>query len=208
VNAKKPGLNLVSFTRNELVDLAKAWFVLTLAYCFIGGGGYVILFTPYTLLVMLPWTAIASILTFIVHEIAHKFTAEHYGYETHYKANNSMLLISLAISLTGFLVFVNGAVMIEGYPDRKQNGIISTAGPLTNLIISGIAFSLIYFAPWVMLIVYLFGMNAYIALFNLLPLGNLDGGKIYRWNKGVFAGMFVAAAALVVLNFLPIFAFL
>jgi len=206
-SARTATRNLVSFTRGEIIDIAKAWLVLSIAYCFVNGGGYAILFTPYDLLLMLPWTALAAILTFIIHELAHKFTAEHYGFETHYKANNSMLLISLAISLTGFLFFMNGAVMIEGYPDRKQNGIISTAGPLTNITIAAITFVLVFFAPWVMLIKYLFGMNAFIALFNLLPVGNLDGGKIYRWSKVVFAILFISAAALVVLNFLPIFSF-
>ncbi|HME52610.1 MAG TPA: AN1-type zinc finger domain-containing protein [Candidatus Lokiarchaeia archaeon] len=207
-NARVAGKNLVSFTRGELIDLAKAWLVLSLAYCFvIGQSGYAILFMPYQLLSLLPWTALAAILTFIIHELAHKFVAEHYGFETHYKANNIMLLISLAISMTGYLFFVNGAVMIEGQPDAKQNGIISTAGPLTNILISVITLPLVLLAPWVPLTAYLFGMNAFIALFNMLPVGILDGSKIYRWKKGVFAGLFVAAAVLVVVNFLSIFTF-
>lgn len=205
-NARVADRNLVSFTRGEMIDLVKSWLVLALAYCFIIGNGYTIIFTPYQLLLLLPWTALAAILTFIIHELAHKFTAEHYGFETHYKANNTMLLISLAISLTGFLFFVNGAVMIEGQPDKKQNGIISTAGPLTNIVIAAVTFMLGFFAPWVMFIDYLFGMNAFIALFNMLPLGILDGSKIYRWSKGVFASLFIIAAALVILNFLSIFA--
>ena len=36
-------------------------------------------------------------------------------------------------------------------------------------------------------------LNSFLAIFNLLPIGPLDGGKILAWNKVVWGLMFVIA---------------
>jgi Zn-dependent protease len=38
--------------------------------------------------------------------------------------------------------------------------------------------------------------NAWIALFNLIPIGILDGYKIFTWNKQIWAIAFAASIAL------------
>ena len=41
-------------------------------------------------------------------------------------------------------------------------------------------------------------VNAWLATFNLIPLGPLDGTKILAWSKGVWALLLVLAIALLV----------
>jgi Zn-dependent protease len=84
---------------------------------------------------------------------------------------------------------------------KKENGIISLAGPLMNLIltvpfllclVAGVLLggtSINIFTPSGILF-YLgvagFRVNSMLAFFNMLPVGPLDGKKILRWNAVAF----------------------
>jgi Zn-dependent protease len=44
-------------------------------------------------------------------------------------------------------------------------------------------------------------INAFLAVFNLIPFGIMDGLKVIRWNKLYWAISFTAAAALTVYTY-------
>lgn len=50
----------------------------------------------------------------------------------------------------------------------------------------------------------LFGgfFNAYMASFNLVPFGMLDGLKIFNWNKIIWGLVFATSAALTVIGYM------
>lgn len=125
---------------------------------------------------------------FLFHELAHKIAAQKYGCEAEFKEDNMMLLLALVMSLLGFVFAAPGAVHIKGYLNRVQNGIISLAGPLMNLILA-LAFlpGLILFNGTLgLFFLYGFIINSWLGLFNMIPAGNFDGAKIYKWNKTIF----------------------
>lgn len=195
---------VVYFTKEETLDLLKSWGVLTIAYCFSQYRNS-IFSTPIILLYIYPWVALTSFLTFIIHELAHKISAQHYGLEAHYKANPFMLLASLAMSFSGFLFFIGGAVVIEGSYDKKENGVIALAGPLSNIAIATIVLIIDFFVYWSPISVFLeslFLINAFIAAYNMIPAWIFDGRKIFNWSKGVFAGMMNTAITLIVVYYL------
>ena len=85
-----------------------------------------------------------------------------------------------------------------------MNGKISMAGPGVNIVISAV--SLIMFSicnglssSIFFLLTY---MNAFLALFNLIPIPPLDGSKILAWNPVVFGVMLAMAGALLIVTFL------
>ncbi|MFO7773178.1 MAG: DUF951 family protein [Dehalococcoidia bacterium] len=41
-------------------------------------------------------------------------------------------------------------------------------------------------------------VNTWLALFNLIPFGPLDGAKIFRWNKGIWLAAAAGAGGLFV----------
>ncbi len=95
--------------------------------------------------------------------------------------------------------------MISGPANMDEIGKISIAGPVTNLVLST-AFLGITFVPssdpwvsWIFAIGAFF--NGYIALFNLIPLGILDGFKIFHWNKTAWALAFAVSVALTMMGF-------
>ena len=114
-----------------------------------------------------------------------------------------MLVLAFVMSFFGFVFAAPGAVWIRGHVTKKKNGIISLAGPVTNIILALIFLSFIFFLmpTGILLIIasYGFQINAFIALFNMLPFMNFDGAKILRWNNIVYAITAVVSGILVIL---------
>ena len=101
-----------------------------------------------------------------------------------------------------FKFIAPGAVMV-GLSDRNKFGRVALIGPLTNLAM-GFSFLLLslfyssyspYFATGA-------SFNGWIAMFNLIPLGVLDGQKIFDWNKLVWGITMAAAMGLFIIGYL------
>ncbi|HEX9320402.1 MAG TPA: hypothetical protein VF884_15825 [Nitrososphaeraceae archaeon] len=121
---------------------------------------------------------------FLVHEMAHKFLAQYYGSWAEFRAQMYGLIIT-AISALPFMPFkfiAPGAVMV-GLTDRNKFGRVALAGPLTNLMMGFSFLGLAHLFPYQGYLYAGASFNAWIALFNLLPFGVLDGQKIFDWNK-------------------------
>jgi len=178
----------------ERRDLLIAWLAISIAFTliYIRGGvnvaGFIFFFVMSLLTVGV---------AFILHELAHKFTAMRYGYWAEFKKDNQMLLVAVVMAaLVGVVFAAPGATYIYGNATRAENGRISAAGPLTNLLLC-IPFALLMlFGGGLIGIVGLVGfrVNAMIATFNMLPISVLDGRKILAWNPAVFAVLMVASA--------------
>ena len=102
-----------------------------------------------------------------------------------------MLFLALGLAFViGFIFAAPGAVMISGMVTRKENGIISMAGPMMNFVLGLLFMGLTWvFPPWASLFSVGFSINMWLGLFNMIPFGPLDGVKIFRWNTLVWAGM-------------------
>ena len=136
--------------------------------------------------------------SFMLHELAHKFVAQKYGALAEYRMFPMGLAMALVFSFMGFIFAAPGAVYINGYIDDAKNGKISAAGPAVNIVV-GVAAAVLAFLTTGMLSSVLWmlaGINAFFALFNLLPMPPLDGSKIYRWNLPLYILMMAIAVAL------------
>ncbi len=90
----------------------------------------------------------------------------------------------------GFLFAAPGAVMISGMITRKENGVISMAGPMTNYVLGMLFLGLALALPSLAFIFWIgFSVNMWLGLFNMIPFGNFDGVKIFYWDKLVWGGM-------------------
>ena len=128
-------------------------------------------------------------LSFVAHELGHKFTAQKFGLWSEYRMFPMGLLLTLLMSFVGFLIAAPGVVYIKGFVDNEQDGKISVAGPVVNIVLSliGLAGCIAFnHSPVVIFFYLLFILNASLALFNLLPIGILDGAKVLRWNPSVW----------------------
>ena len=156
--------------------------------------------------VILSALAVVITLSFFTHEIAHKFTAQRRGLWAEFRLTVwGTILTALSIFLP-FKIISPGAVMISGPASMDEIGKISISGPLINIVLSTAFLGLMCVSnlnPWLSLIFAIGAFfNGYIALFNLIPLGILDGFKIFNWNKSVWALAFVASITLTIIGFL------
>lgn len=152
-------------------------------------------FTGYILLVAFVSTTTA----FFLHEMAHKFIAQRYGCWAEFRYSQQGLMIALVLSaVAGFLFAAPGAVYIAGRIDKRQNGIISIAGPLTNVTVAIVAIPLVILmdgvVAWGLYTVIYF--NAFLAIFNMIPVMPLDGAKVLKWNPGIYVGALAGMGAL------------
>lgn len=121
---------------------------------------------------------------FLIHEFAHKFLAQYYGSWAEFRAQMYGLIVT-AISAIPFMPFkfiAPGAVMV-GLSDRNKFGRVALIGPLTNLVMGFAFLASTYIYPYHSYLYTGASFNAWIAMFNLLPFGTLDGQKIFDWNK-------------------------
>jgi Zn-dependent protease len=150
--------------------------------------------------------SIAFTASFLFHELAHKFSAQHFNLWAEFRVTLQGALITLISIFLPFKLISPGAVMIAGAGTIETVGKTAIAGPITNLVISTACILIAAFGQPLFLVVAF--INAFLAVFNLIPFGVIDGLKVFRWNKAVWAIIFVAAAALTVYTYASITGFI
>ena len=143
---------------------------------------------PFTLLGL----ALVFTSTFLLHEIAHKLAAQHYGLWAEFRLTLFGSLISLLSLLIPIKVVSPGVVHITGAANKEIIGKTSLAGPSVNLALSAIFIPLYYYFRNPVTFAGAF-LNPLVALFNLIPYGIFDGEKVYYWDRKVWAISFAAS---------------
>lgn len=187
----------------ELRDLLISTLLLAVAFGIALSGGAQAFSEPGSLFIICLIAVVSVSLGFILHEMGHRFIARKFGCIAEYRMWPSGLIIALVSSLFGYVFAAPGAVMISSGTDsqgratltQKKAGLISIAGPLMTISVA-VAFILLNLA-WPTL---LFSLGAYInswlAVFNLIPFGPLDGAAVFKWNKMVWLAITALAVAL------------
>ncbi len=188
------------FSAIEVRDILIAWLGLGVAFSFaLSGGGLTLILgnTGISLADAFYLVAISLVTVgtgFVFHELSHKFVAQRYGYWAEFRMWPLGLVLALVTSLLGFIFAAPGATYISGTDiSQSQNGRISLAGPLTNVAIAALFLPFWLFGGGIWVAVGTIGVriNVFLALFNMLPIGPLDGSKVYRWNLPVWAAVFI-----------------
>ena len=192
------------FSRIEIRDIVIAWVALGIAFSFaLAGGGLNLLvasdFTASDAVYLVGISLVTVGPGFVFHELSHKFVAQRYGYWAEFRMWPMGLVLALITSLIGFIFAAPGATYISGMNiSQEENGKISLAGPLTNVAIAALFSPFLLFDSSSLLgLVGFIGVriNVFLALFNMLPIGPLDGAKVFRWNFPNWIRVFVSLGA-------------
>ncbi len=150
--------------------------------------------------------SIAFTASFLLHELAHKFSAQHFNLWAEFRLTLQGAIITLISMFLPFKLISPGAVMIAGAGTRETVGKTAISGPITNLIISTACILIAALGQPLFLVVAF--INAFLAVFNLIPFGVMDGLKVFMWNKLVWAIPFAAAATLTIYTYASITGFI
>ncbi|HEX75509.1 MAG TPA: site-2 protease family protein [Dehalococcoidia bacterium] len=174
----------------ELKDLVISALILALAFGIALSGGFRAFFEPGRLIIVFLMAIVGVSLGFVLHEMGHRFVARRFGCFAEYAMWRAGLIIALVCSLVGFVFAAPGAVVIHPRADvwgratltRENTGLISLAGPAMNMCLA-VVFILLNMAYPTLLFSLGARINTWLAIFNLIPFGPLDGAKILRWDK-------------------------
>jgi len=141
------------------------------------------------------------IISISIHEFAHAFAADRLGDPTARAAGRLTLNPLAHIDLLGTVILplslllfsaVSGVNFVFGWGKptpfdpynlknpRRDAAIISIAGPISNILLAITISILVRFTPYVfsVFLIPLITVNIGLAIFNLIPVGPLDGQKI------------------------------
>jgi len=195
---------MASNSSREIIHIVVSLVVLTIAFTY-----------PELVPELMAIVAFGVGTGFILHELAHKFTAQRYGYVADYEASPTGLILALGLSFItggGFVFAAPGAVMIRGkkamygYSDNvqmeKEFAYISVSGAVVNLLLAimFLVVSLFITEPLASKVLWWSAfINVFLAGFNMLPLGPLDGAKVWRYNPLLWGLVGIPAIILFVL---------
>lgn len=206
---------MVTFSKTEIKDLTIAIIVITLIFSLVFSRSMTNGLSG--LIILIPISLVTVGLSFILHELGHKVVAQKYGFFAEFRRSDKGLILAFITALLGFVFLAPGAVMIgspTGYITEEENGKISIAGPLVNIVLALVfAGLLITIKPLItsanmttMIYLYFtaiigFNVNSFLALFNLLPIPPLDGSKIIGWNLPIWLITIAASGALTYISY-------
>ncbi len=160
---------------------------------------------------------------FLFHEFGHRQVAKLFGLQTKFR----LLTFGMILTFVGLLIGIStiilgvmsiptialpGAVVVLGLEkvDRKT-GLCKAAGPTVNLVYGTILLIISFMIPRSLYPFNLFvgvaaSLNFMLGLFNMIPIGILDGQNILKWNKGVYLILFISLLVLLIITYINIYA--
>jgi len=158
---------------------------------------------------MMSFFAIFMTVSFLTHEFAHKVMAQKSGLWAEFRLTTWGAVLTFASVFLPFKMIAPGAMMIGGTISNTKDMLkISIAGVITNMIYAVVFLflTLLTLGLPINALTYAFALLAYInsfmAVFNLIPFGVLDGYKIFMINKKIWAVTFIPAVVLTIITYL------
>ena len=118
----------------------------------------------FLLFLILPPIAVVAVFTSVlIHELAHAWMANRKGYQVY----------GVSIDI------LSGAASIDSNMHDRDSIPIVAAGPISTLMLCVSSYFLEPFIPG-SFISYMFNINLFLFIFNILPIYPMDGGQIVR----------------------------
>jgi Zn-dependent protease len=212
------------FSRRELRDLSIASILVCLvAFSMLGSGSAIGIIAAFSNLsiyiqngviwIILPLIAI-FLLSFMIHELAHKFTAQRYGMWSEFRMTTSGYYLSAVAIIFSIPIFGTGIMYSSGARSADDVAKVNIVGPLSNLVFGStlgliaLILPLLFGGPiprtqttlWFVMFILQNGviLNAMLGLFNMLPFQPFDGGTVFAWNRRIWI-ILVAALVMIVI---------
>ena len=177
------GSEVSILTFRELVVIACSAAIFAIAFIFKDKIGV----QWSTLLIFLIMGGVAT----IVHELGHRLSGRYYGYPSELQIWG---LGSVTMLITAWFfgtVFAQPSRTVMQGMMKETNThevIVMVTGPLINLLFAGISFLLLPLGGYLTIMGKAgFSMNLLSSVCSLIPVKPMDGERVFRWNKLLWA---------------------
>ena len=150
------------------------------------------------------------LLSFMGHELAHKFTAQHYGMWSEFRMTSMGYYLSAIAILFSIPIFGTGTVYTSGASSKEDNARTSLAGPLSNFLfasglviiamLSVLLLSSSSLENLAFLVQYGIIINSVLGLFNMIPIPPFDGAAVKDWSKPVWLVMTIGLLSMLIIG--------
>ncbi len=190
-------IGLISFYNPQLIEMGYGWTIFLLAAFYM--------------------TA------FLFHEFGHRQSAKLFGLQTKFRLLSFGMILTSFSLISGIIsiatnsislpaIALPGAVVVLGLDKvDRRTGLCKAAGPMVNLVYGTILLIVSFMIPRDLYPLNMFiGLAAFLnfnlGLFNMLPIGILDGQNIFKWNKGVYILLAGSLIILFLITFANVYA--
>jgi Zn-dependent protease len=189
--------------------------------------GLIVFYSPQLIRMDLSWAIflLASFYTtaFLFHEFGHRQVAKHFGLQTKFRLLTFGMILTVFGLISGLISLITGsislpilalpgAVVVLGLDKvDRTTGLCKAAGPIVNLVYGSILLIISFIIskesfPLNLFIGYAAALNFMLGLFNMIPIGILDGQNIWKWNKSIYLGIFLSLILLLIIAYVNIYA--
>jgi Zn-dependent protease len=148
---------------------------------------------PFSVLGALPAAFAAVAIAMVVHEFVQRRVAKKLGVSAAYEMWLPGVVFSLLMMLIGIkIIAVGGAVVLahrfsrwgmrERHASIDEIGIVSMAGPAANLLLATVLMPFAGASGLGAAAGYVATISAMLALYNLIPMKQIDGGGVMLWS--------------------------
>jgi Zn-dependent protease len=189
--------------------------------------GLIIFYNPQLIRLNLTWAIflLAGFYTtaFLFHEFGHRQVAKHFELQTKFRLLTFGMILTVFGLIAGFwslitnavslpILALPGAVVVLGLDKiDRRTGLCKAAGPIVNLVYGTILLIVSFVIPKELFPLNLFigyaaALNFMLGLFNMIPIGILDGQNIFKWNKSLYIVLVGLLILLLIIAYANIYA--
>jgi hypothetical protein len=176
-----------AFIRNNLAGLIVGIIIL--------GGAYTYAWSGLRNLFSFEALMLIAAIVIISHEFVHFFMAHRLGLRVDFRVWGTGTIITLLSAGLFREVFGKPVITVikdEETANPKKIALLMLAGPPVSLILA-LVFYLLYLMPGTSSSLALFGVNMILmtAFVSFLPVADLDGKYVWKWNKAAWVAAFL-----------------
>ena len=189
--------------------------------------GLIIFYNPQLIRLNLTWAIflLAGFYTtaFLFHEFGHRQVAKHFELQTKFRLLTFGMILTVFGLIAGFwslitnavslpILALPGAVVVLGLDKiDRRTGLCKAAGPIVNLVYGTILLIVSFVIPKELFPLNLFigyaaALNFMLGLFNMIPIGILDGQNIFKWSKSLYIVLVGLLILLLIIAYANIYA--
>jgi PKD repeat protein/Zn-dependent protease len=138
---------------------------------------------------------VVGVISVVIHDFAHRYFATRHGHDADTQfwwLGTGIMFLTAWLYGNAFAQSYRNLVKRQEKDNPSEMGIEMVAGPCVSIILMVLFLAIIQWGGiWAVAGSVGFSINLITAVYSLMPIGTMDGGAIWKWNHGIYLGLFV-----------------